>query len=61
MICQNVFSSYCSDSGIQYNMLRVPIGGTDYSTRGYAYNEQPEDDVTLSNYTLAYEDYEYKV
>lgn len=42
-------------------MLRVPIGGTDYSTHGYAYNEQPEDDITLSNYTLAYEDYEYKV
>lgn len=42
-------------------MLRVPIGGTDFSTRAYAYNELPENDVTLSNFTLAYEDYEYKV
>ncbi|CAH0696871.1 unnamed protein product [Spodoptera exigua] len=55
------FRSYCGDSGIQYNMLRVPIGGTDFSTHGYAYNELPENDVTLSNFTLAYEDYEYKI
>lgn len=58
---KNVCSSYCSDSGIQYNMLRVPIGGTDYSTHGYAYNELPEDDAALSNFTLTYEDYKYKV
>ncbi|KAH9645566.1 hypothetical protein HF086_005215 [Spodoptera exigua] len=58
---KNHFRSYCGDSGIQYNMLRVPIGGTDFSTHGYAYNELPENDVTLSNFTLAYEDYEYKI
>ncbi|KAJ8711399.1 hypothetical protein PYW07_008641 [Mythimna separata] len=58
---QHLIDSYCSDSGLQYNMLRVPIGGTDYSTHGYAYNELPEDDAALSNFTLSYEDYEYKI
>ncbi|XP_035448491.2 lysosomal acid glucosylceramidase [Spodoptera frugiperda] len=60
-LMDHLIQSYCGDSGIQYNMLRVPIGGTDFSTRAYAYNELPENDVTLSNFTLAYEDYEYKI
>ncbi|CAH0402650.1 unnamed protein product [Chilo suppressalis] len=42
-------------------MLRVPIGGCDFSTHPYAYNEQPSDDLTLSNFSLAYEDYQYKI
>uniref|UniRef100_A0A2A4K975 Glucosylceramidase n=1 Tax=Heliothis virescens TaxID=7102 RepID=A0A2A4K975_HELVI len=60
-LMRHLIQSYCSDSGLQYNMLRVPIGGTDYSTRGYAYNESPEHDVHLTNFTLSYEDYEYKI
>ncbi|CAH0595440.1 unnamed protein product [Chrysodeixis includens] len=58
---QNFIQSYCSSSGIQYNMLRVPIGGTDFSTRAYAYNELPENDAALTNFTLAQEDYAYKI
>lgn len=55
------YSSYYGPNGNQYNMIRVPIGGTDFSTHAYAYNEVPENDAKLSNYSLAYEDYEYKV
>ncbi|CAD0204507.1 unnamed protein product [Chrysodeixis includens] len=60
-LMQHLIDSYCGDSGIQYNMLRVPIGGTDFSTRAYAYNELPENDAALTNFTLAPEDYEYKI
>ncbi|PZC83610.1 hypothetical protein B5X24_HaOG207593 [Helicoverpa armigera] len=58
---RHLIQSYCSDQGLQYNMLRVPIGGSDFSTRGYAYNDLPEHDVNLANFTLEHEDYEYKI
>lgn len=54
-------SSYFSDDGLQYNTVRVPIGGTDFSTRPYAYNEYPLNDTRLTNFTLANEDLQYKV
>ncbi|XP_026489083.2 lysosomal acid glucosylceramidase-like [Vanessa tameamea] len=53
--------SYFSANGLEYNMLRVPIGGCDFSTHAYAYNELPENDTQLSNYTLAPEDILYKI
>ncbi|XP_050353513.1 lysosomal acid glucosylceramidase-like isoform X2 [Nymphalis io] len=53
--------SYFSKNGLEYNMLRVPIGGTDFSTHAYAYNESPENDTHLSNYKLAPEDTLYKI
>lgn len=42
-------------------MARVPIGGTDFSTRKYAYNELPIGDANLTNFNLSQEDYNYKV
>ncbi|XP_075983909.1 lysosomal acid glucosylceramidase-like [Anticarsia gemmatalis] len=56
-----LINSYFSNEGLEYNTIRVPIGGTDFSTHPYAYNDQPENDVKLSNFTLAYEDYQYKI
>lgn len=56
-----LIDSYFSDKGLQYNMIRVPIGGTDFSTHAYAYNELPINDAKLSNFTLTYEDFHYKI
>ncbi|KAI5635677.1 glycosyl hydrolase family 30 TIM-barrel domain-containing protein [Phthorimaea operculella] len=56
-----VFSSYFSENGLEYNFVRVPIGGSDYSERIYSYNDLPENDIKLSNFSLAREDYEYKL
>jgi hypothetical protein len=42
-------------------MVRTPIGGSDFSTHRYAYNERPTNDVKLKNFSLTYEDYTYKV
>ncbi|CAH2051818.1 unnamed protein product, partial [Iphiclides podalirius] len=58
---QYLIDSYFSVKGLEYNMLRVPIGGSDFSTHPYAYNELPENDYKLSNYTLTTEDYKYKI
>ncbi|XP_063832884.1 lysosomal acid glucosylceramidase-like [Ostrinia nubilalis] len=58
---QILIDSYYSKSGLEYSMARVPIGGTDFSTHPYAYNELPKDDVKLANFSLAYEDFEYKI
>ncbi|XP_013167366.1 PREDICTED: glucosylceramidase-like [Papilio xuthus] len=58
---QDMINSYFSECGIEYNMGRVPIGGCDFSTHLYAYNEYPIDDTYLTNYSLSYEDYHYKI
>lgn len=42
-------------------MIRVPIGGTDFSTHKYAYGEHPAEGDPLKNFALTSEDYELKV
>ena len=54
------FRSYYSTDGIEYNIARVPMAGTDFSTRTYSYDDFPGD-VTLSNFSLTREDLFYKV
>ncbi|KAL3287229.1 hypothetical protein HHI36_001706 [Cryptolaemus montrouzieri] len=46
--------------GSNYNLCRVPMGGTDFSIRGYSYDDVT-DDVNLDNFKLAPEDFEYKI
>lgn len=55
------YSSYYGDKGLQYNMLRTPIGGSDFSTYAYAFNELPENDEKLTNFSLTSQDFDYKV
>lgn len=62
MMLKNLnLSSYFSKNGLEYNMIRVPIGGTDFSTHPYAYDEFPLDDAKLTNFSLSSEDHLYKV
>lgn len=44
-------SCYSKEVGNGYNMERHPIGGSDFSTQAYAYNELPVDDPALSGFT----------
>ncbi|XP_076293949.1 putative glucosylceramidase 3 [Lasioglossum baleicum] len=46
--------------GSRYNLGRVPIAGTDFSTKFYTYDDQENDDL-LEHFALAREDYEYKI
>lgn len=47
-----ILESFYSDRlGIGYSMLRMPIGGSDFDLSPWAYNENPVNDVSLSNFT----------
>lgn len=43
-------SYYSNDIGIGYNMMRIPIGGSDFDVEPWAYNEYPEHDPLLSSF-----------
>jgi len=55
-----IMESYFSVNGIEYNMGRVPIAGTDYSVRHYTYADT-KDDKNLTHFLLQKEDLEWKV
>jgi glucosylceramidase len=57
---ETLLRSYFAEDGIEYSMCRVPIGGTDFSTHGYSYDDG-DVDKDLVNFTLADEDHQYKV
>ena len=57
---KNLINSYFSKEGIEYNIIRVPVAGVDFSTRTYSYDDL-ENDFNLSNFSLSKEDYEWKI
>lgn len=56
----NLLASYFGPDGIGYSMARVPIGGTDFSLRGYSYDDGVPD-PELKHFQLQPEDFKYKV
>ncbi|XP_799203.3 lysosomal acid glucosylceramidase [Strongylocentrotus purpuratus] len=56
----NLMKSYFSQDGIEYTLSRVPIGCTDLSTHYYSYDDHPGD-FNLDNFSLATEDFKYKI
>ncbi|XP_028159402.1 lysosomal acid glucosylceramidase-like [Ostrinia furnacalis] len=58
---QSLIDSYFSSNGLEYNVIRTPIGGSDFSSRKYALNELPMYDKQLSNFSLAEEDFNLKI
>jgi glucosylceramidase len=61
-------SSYFSENGSNYSLVRVPMGGTDFSTRPYTYDDNVTQSVTgktedldLAYFALQPEDYDLKV
>ena len=57
---ETLLQSLFGKNGQEYNVGRVPIGGTDFSTRAYSYDDGTED-PQLHNFNLTYEDHNYKV
>ncbi|XP_063847517.1 lysosomal acid glucosylceramidase-like isoform X2 [Scylla paramamosain] len=53
--------SYFSPEGLEYELVRVPIGGSDFSVRPYTYDDDHEGDVELNHFQLAGEDLVYKL
>lgn len=50
-----------SDGSAQYLLIRVPMGGTDFSVRNYTYDDSKKPDPSLKNFALQREDIEYKI
>ncbi|CAG9763952.1 unnamed protein product [Ceutorhynchus assimilis] len=58
--CQSLLlESYFGSTGIGYSVGRVPIGGTDFSLKGYSYCDKQDD--SLDSFALQEEDFKYKV
>ncbi|CAF0930114.1 unnamed protein product [Brachionus calyciflorus] len=56
----NLINSYFSKTGIEYNIIRVPVAGVDFSTRTYTYDDTPND-FNLTKFSLSQEDLEWKI
>ncbi|XP_071867112.1 lysosomal acid glucosylceramidase-like isoform X1 [Bombus fervidus] len=52
--------AYYGSGGSRYSLARIPIAGTDFSTRPYTYDDVA-DDMSLQNFSLTREDYDYKI
>lgn len=57
---EKLLGSYFGYDSIQYSMIRVPIGTTDFSPRPYSY-AMSEYDVALERFSLTSEDNVYKI
>ena len=57
---QLIRTYYDPKTGSKYALGRIPIGGTDFSTRPYTYDDV-NNDTTLEHFALAKEDYSYKI
>ncbi|RZC35210.1 Glyco hydro 30 domain containing protein, partial [Asbolus verrucosus] len=57
---ENLLKSYFSEDGLEYNLCRVPMGASDYSTHAYTYDDG-EADEELTNFRLAPEDFQFKI
>ncbi|XP_045533938.1 lysosomal acid glucosylceramidase-like [Papilio machaon] len=58
---KQLMNTYFGPEGLEYNLIRVPIAGADFSTHPYTYNELPWNDAALTNYSLSREDFDYKI
>lgn len=55
--CHLIFSH---STGIEYNLIRVPMACSDFSVRPYSYDDVP-DDYELKHFRLVDEDVKMKV
>lgn len=44
-------SYYTNDDGIGYSLMRLPIGGCDFDLEPWVYNEWPQNDLKLTNFS----------
>jgi glucosylceramidase len=57
---ERLVKDYYGADGIEYSTGRIPIGGSDFSTRPYSYDDNV-DDEPLSKFALQPEDLNYKI
>ncbi|KAM3824816.1 lysosomal acid glucosylceramidase-like [Vipera latastei] len=57
----HLLRSYFSEEGLEYNLIRFPMGCSDFSTRPYSYADRCVDDFELKCFELAPEDTELRI
>ncbi|CAG2181361.1 unnamed protein product [Oppiella nova] len=57
----HLIKDYFSNEGLEYNLIRVPIGGSDFSTHAYSYDDNHKDDFELTHFNLTDDDRNYKI
>lgn len=57
---ENLVKDYYGSEGLMYTMGRIPVGGTDFSVKGYSYDDTPNDE-SLNNFKLQEADTKYKI
>ena len=57
----SLVSDYFAKTGLEYNLNRLPIGGSDFSTHPYSYDDNNTGDFELKHWNLTADDYNYKV
>lgn len=57
---RKLMQSYFGEDGIEYNLCRIPLGGTDFSPRAYSLDDN-DGDVALQKFALQQEDLNFKV
>ncbi|CAG2115391.1 unnamed protein product, partial [Medioppia subpectinata] len=57
---RRVIGDYFSSKGIEYSLGRIPIGGSDFSTHPYTYDDV-NGDFTLDHFALTVEDLDFKI
>lgn len=60
-VAEKLLQSYYGKNGLRYNFGRVPMGGSDFSTRKYTYDDTEEEDYELKKWSLQVEDKELKI
>lgn len=56
-----IVDNYYGDKGLQYSIARVPIGGSDFSTHAYSYDDTEDQDLLMTKWKLTDEDLKYKI
>lgn len=57
---KQVIQDYFGPDGLEYSIVRMTIGGSDFSSRQYTLDDHP-DDFDLEHFALPKEDIEWKV
>jgi len=58
---RRLLDDYFGSEGLRFNMIRLTIGGSDFSSRFYTNDDSPNDDLKLEKFKLREEDILYKI
>ncbi|CAG2104576.1 unnamed protein product, partial [Medioppia subpectinata] len=58
---KRLIEDYFGETGIEYTLGRIPIGGSDFSTHAYSYDDNYKNDFQLKHFNLTQEDFIDKI